>query len=124
VAACALLDVPDRPTALICGTERIALGVLQEAHALHVAVPAALSVLALGESWLAAASTPPLTTIGLPPEVLGEQAALLLLNRMSGGEAQSPGPAVGPPVLVERGSTAPYAPVPEVSADLPCMDGG
>ena len=123
-AAATLLDSPDRPTALICGTERIAYGVLQAAHALHVDVPAALSVLALGESWLAEASTPPLTTVGSALDMLGERAALILLNRMNGDEMQLTVLALAPPLLVERGSTARYTAVPERSVDLHCADGG
>ncbi len=91
---------------MICGSERIALGVLQAAYDLHVAVPAALSVLALGESWLARASAPALTTVGCPLDGLGEQAALLLLSRMSDDEVPPTGVALPPPLLVERGSTA------------------
>jgi LacI family transcriptional regulator len=104
-AASALLASPTRATALICGSERIALGVLQAAREQGIVVPAGLSVLALGNSWLADASAPPLTTVELWLDALGEHAGLLLLSQMD-EEALPIGPALRMPTIVPRASTA------------------
>ncbi len=103
--ALALLQQANRPTALICGTERIALGVVRAAAQCGLRIPDDLSVLALGESWLAASVTPPLTTVSIAPDLLGERAAQLLVEQMSGGERQADPDAVPVPVLTERAST-------------------
>jgi LacI family transcriptional regulator len=98
-----------RPTAVICGTERIALGAIQAAAALGIAVPAEASIIALGETWLATAATPPLTTVASSPEALGERAAELLIEQISGGERASVDAPAPDPIVTPRGSTAPPA---------------
>lgn len=105
-AARALLVAPTRPTAVICGTEQLALGVLQAAHELSIAIPAELSVLALTESWLAAATAPPLTTVATPNDALGEYVGALLLERLSGGERAARTISVPTPRVMIRASTA------------------
>ncbi len=92
-------------TAIICGTERIALGVLQAAAAAGIRIPDDCSLVALTETWLAAAATPPLTTVAVPAEGLGERAAIMLLDHLSGGER--PPSALPPlaPIVTPRGST-------------------
>lgn len=95
------------PTALICGTDAIALGVLQAAAASGRRIPDDLSLLALNESWLAPAMTPPLTTIATDVGLLGERAAMLLIEQMSGGERRAEPFAPPAPLLMIRASTAP-----------------
>lgn len=107
VAARELFEHGAHGTALICGTERIALGVLQAAAASGVCVPDDCSVIALTETWLADAATPPFTTVAVPAEALGERVAQALLDQVSGGEG--PPSALPPlvPVVTPRSSTAP-----------------
>ncbi len=102
-----LRDATWRPTAIICGSEQIAMGALQAAAAVGVAVPEALSIVALNESWLAAATTPTLTTIASDPAVLGEQAAQLLIEQIRGGERIVERQALPPPVVTRRASSGP-----------------
>lgn len=104
-AARVALAAPNRPTAIVCGTEQLALGVLQAARALAIAIPAGLSVLALTESWLAAATTPPLTTVATPAEALGAWAGTLLLERLSGGERSARSATAPIPRVTVRAST-------------------
>lgn len=101
-----LLGLANPPSAVICGTERMALGVLQAAFDRHISVPALLSVLSLSESWIVAAATPPLTTVSSSPEALGEQAALLLVARIEGAPVRKMLPLPPSPSLLRRGSTA------------------
>jgi phosphate/phosphite/phosphonate ABC transporter binding protein len=118
-AASALLGSHARATALICGSERIALGVLQAARERGIEVPAALSVLALGNSWLADASAPPLTTVELSLEALGEHAGRLLLSQMDDDETLPAGIVLRPPTIVTRASTAGPGAATERATDTP-----
>jgi DNA-binding LacI/PurR family transcriptional regulator len=63
VAAGALLDAPDRPTALLCMSDELAIGALRAAAARGLAVPADLSVVGWDDTPEAARADPPLTTI-------------------------------------------------------------
>jgi LacI family transcriptional regulator len=101
-----LLVGPDRPTAVVCGTERIAMGLIQAAHDEGIAVPARLSVVALTESWLGPSTTPPITTAAASAETVGEHAAALLVARIDGREGLSLLPAYSPPLLHQRGTVA------------------
>jgi phosphate/phosphite/phosphonate ABC transporter binding protein len=94
-------------TALICGTERIALGVMQAAAERGRRIPDDLSLLTLTETWLAAAVTPPLTSVAIPAEIVGERAGQALLDQMSGGERPPSDLSPLVPVVTRRGSTAP-----------------
>jgi phosphate/phosphite/phosphonate ABC transporter binding protein len=94
-------------TAMICGTERVALGVLQAAAAAGTRIPNDCSVIALTETWLAAAVTPPLTTVAVSAEALGERAAQALLDRLSGDERLPSALAPLTPLITPRGSAIP-----------------
>jgi DNA-binding LacI/PurR family transcriptional regulator len=99
-------------TALICGTERIGLGVVQAAALHDLCIPDALSVVTLSGTWLADAAAPPLTTVAVPADALGERAAQVLLDQLGGGER--PPSQVFPlvPVVTPRASVAPPDEIP------------
>lgn len=103
----ALLSGAERPTAIVCGNDQLAFGVLVEARALGVSVPGALSVAGFGDSDYAEFLDPPLTTMHAPAEEIGERAAAFLLARLAGEPAET---AQSVEVaLVVRGSTGPAA---------------
>jgi LacI family transcriptional regulator len=106
-AASELFDGDFGFTAMICGSERIALGVLQAAAARGVRIPEDCSVVALTASWLADAAIPQLTTIAVPGEVLGERAAHALLDQLSGGERLPPTAPAPVPAVTPRASAMP-----------------
>jgi DNA-binding LacI/PurR family transcriptional regulator len=62
-AAGALLDAPDRPTALLCMSDELAIGALRAAAARGLAVPADVSVVGWDDTPEAANAQPPLTTV-------------------------------------------------------------
>ena len=105
-AGLAVLDRRDRPTAVFAGCDLIAVGLLEAARRLGVAVPDRLSVVGFDDSGLAASSAPPLTTVHQPIVEMG-RAAVGTLFRLAAADA--------PPVhrvelathLVVRSSTAP-----------------
>lgn len=98
-----LLAVSPRPTAILASSDAMAAGVLQAAHTLGVAVPGQLSVIGFGDTPLAEACWPPLTTMRLPWAEMAFTAAIKLID---------PARAETQPVeffceLVPRGSTGP-----------------
>lgn len=99
----ALLERADRPTAVICGNDQVALQVYCAAFALGLSIPDDLSVVGFDDMRLIAeAVRPSLTTVALPYFEIGRQAAEMVRS----GAVAPGGPArrVACP-LVERGST-------------------
>ncbi|GAA1955594.1 LacI family DNA-binding transcriptional regulator [Nocardioides panacihumi] len=79
-----LLDRADRPTAVFCFNDQIAMGVYQAAAGLGLSVPEDVSVIGVDDLPLVAdALLPGLTTIALPHEQMGRWAAGQLLAQIS-----------------------------------------
>ena len=97
-AAAALLDRPDRPTAIIALADELALGVIDAAAERGITVPGELSVAGFDDI---PAASPSLTTIRQPHARKGSEAVRLLLD--PGAEAS----VLLPTELVIRASTAP-----------------
>jgi len=70
--------------AIFCGSDLVALGVLREAKALGVAVPAALAICGFGDLEFAAETEPQLSTINVDGRRIGVMAARALLDRLQG----------------------------------------
>ncbi len=104
--ASALLSAPDRPTALLCATDRIAYGALRAARRLGLAVPGDLSVVGHDNRPASAFSDPPLTTMELPIAETGDLLADLLLARIGGADPRTLR-RICPVRFLERQSTAP-----------------
>ncbi|MDE1164877.1 MAG: LacI family DNA-binding transcriptional regulator [Pseudomonas sp.] len=92
------------PTAIICGNDMLALGALLEAQALGIEVPGALSICGFDDIEIAAHTHPPLTTLRVPDQAIGELAAQYLIDRLAGLPCEDP--AMLEVVLIERASTA------------------
>lgn len=101
-AAAALLDRAHRPTALIAMSDEIAIGALQAAEALGIAVPQELSIVGFDDTAAAAEARPPLSTIRQRHFEKGATAPRLLLH-----PGDEPADVVLPTELVARASTAP-----------------
>ncbi len=94
-----------RPTAIICGNDVLATGALIEAQAHGLSVPDELSITGFDDLPLAAHLNPPLTTIVVPADEMGQAAADALIAALEDGE-----PARGrrlEALLVIRQTTAP-----------------
>jgi DNA-binding LacI/PurR family transcriptional regulator len=102
-AAEALFSVEPRPTAILCLSDRLALGVIELAEERGLSVPEDLSVAGFDDVPEAAISTPPLTTVHQDHAEKGLLAGRLLVERLRGEEAPDPG--LLPARLVVRGST-------------------
>lgn len=93
------------PTAIVCGNDILASGVLFEAQAQGIAVPEQLSIIGNGDLDITSHTVPPLTTVLTPKVEIGTWAADYLLARLDGREIELP---IELPVrLVERGTTGP-----------------
>ena len=102
-AAGAMFSVEPRPTAILCLSDRLALGVIEVARERGLSVPEELSVAGFDDVPEAALSTPPLTTAYQDHAEKGLLAGRLLVERLRGEEALDPG--LLPAQLVVRGST-------------------
>lgn len=106
-AALKLLSAPERPSALFCFNDQMAMGAYQAAGHLGLDIPADVSIVGVDNLELIAdALWPGLSTIALPHYEMGRWAVLKLLN-----ELEHPGtPRVHEKIrcpLVERHSVAP-----------------
>ena len=105
--ACALLlsrNTP-HPTAIICGNDILALGALIECEAQGLDVPNDISVVGFDNLELSMHSNPPLTTIDVPAEEMGSNAADFILGKLSGADA--PAHTSVEVQLILRNSSAP-----------------
>lgn len=64
----------DRPTGVICSSDLMAIGALQEAHALGIRVPEDLSIVGFDGIEAASWTQPPLTTVEQPIDQIAETA--------------------------------------------------
>ena len=79
-----IVQISDRPTALICGTDLHAIGAIDECRALGIRVPEDLSVTGFDDIEIAALSNPPLTTVRVPSAEIGVRAARRIVALLEG----------------------------------------
>ena len=91
-----------QPSAVICATDGLAVGVMRALHENGVAVPGEVSVVGFGGYELGAVTYPPLTTVAFDYEALGRRAAKMLLKMLAGEVVESVSDF--PAQLIERGS--------------------
>ncbi|SFA94999.1 transcriptional regulator, LacI family [Cohnella sp. OV330] len=101
-----LLRREDRPTAVFCSNELLAVGALQAAREAGISVPAELSVVGYDNTLLSTATNPLLTTIAQPIEQMVKLAFELLIGSGQESAGLVPQRIVMQPELVERESTA------------------
>jgi DNA-binding LacI/PurR family transcriptional regulator len=98
-------EPPERPTALLATSDELALGAVEAAYELGLAVPGDLSVAGFDDVPAARRADPPLTTVHQDHAEKGRLAAEVLLADLR-GEATPRGRRVGHQLVV-RGSTGP-----------------
>jgi len=107
-AAERLLSKADRPTAIFCFNDEMAMGVLKVARRLGIGVPEELSIVGFDDIRFAELMDPALTTIAQPMVQIGEGTVRLLLRILEGGgDADTPDSVTLPHKLIVRESTAP-----------------
>ncbi len=74
------LDLPHRPTAVVCFNDMLAIGLLKGAQQAGYQVPEDLSIAGFDNIVFSAYTNPPLTTFDQPKRFIGTEAAKLLLG--------------------------------------------
>jgi len=88
-AATALLRRPDRPTAVVCATDVMALSVVEAAWQLGIRVPDDVAVVGFDDSDYAAQSIPPLTTVHQPILEIANRAGYLAVCAVTGQQPET-----------------------------------
>ena len=110
-AGARLLGLTERPTAVFCANDLLALGVLQEMYAAGIRVPEDIAIVGYDDIEFAAAAAVPLTSVRQPAVAMGAMAAELLLEEIEtaeeGGHAHRR-EVLQPELVVRRSSLAPH----------------
>jgi LacI family transcriptional regulator len=73
----------ERPDAIVCANDQMAIGAIRELQMAGVRVPADIAVVGFDDMHAGALLTPPLTTVRQPMRLLGERACARLLQRIA-----------------------------------------
>jgi LacI family transcriptional regulator len=106
IAARELLALPERPTAIVCFNDKVAVGVLEAAAALGLRVPQDLSVTGFDDIDVSRATTPRLTTVRQPLQEMGQVAVTMLMRQLEGHAHEALSIELAARLIV-RGSTGP-----------------
>ncbi len=79
-AAKKLLNGTERPTAIFCGNDRMAIGAMSAASAMGFRVPNDVSIVGSDDVWIARYCYPALTTVRIPRDTLGQLAFDVLVK--------------------------------------------
>ena len=81
-AARKLLSAPERPTAILCGNDRMAIGAIGAAEDIGLRVPVDVSIVGADDVWMSRYCHPPLTTVRIPRDTLGQLAFDVLMRML------------------------------------------
>lgn len=81
-----LMAQPRPPKVLVCANDNMAVGAYRALNMMGLNIPADVAVASFNDNSVANFMSPPLTTVRLPAEEIGETAVDLLLERLSGRE--------------------------------------
>jgi DNA-binding LacI/PurR family transcriptional regulator len=107
VGAQHFLGLAQRPTALVCFNDMMAIGVLHTLQQSGLRVPADCSVVGFDNIQFAGYTNPPLTTFEQPKYQLGYQAAQMMMRLLESSDRKAAKPVILKGHLVIRQSTAP-----------------
>ncbi len=79
-----LLEQGPRPEVLVTANDNMAVGAYRAIHKLGLRIPTDIGVASFNDISVARFMTPPLTTVHLPAEEIGENAVDLLVERLKG----------------------------------------
>ena len=99
---CALLDLPELPTAIFAGSDLQAMGIYSALRTRGLAIPDAMSVVGFDDIPLAAMVTPALTTIRQPLVEMGRVATTMLLRLIAAEPLDHPRVALATALIVRE----------------------
>ncbi len=79
-----LLSLPEKPTAVFCGNDILAVGAIACAKENGIRVPEDVSVVGFDDMEISAYYDPPLTTMAVPAYEMGQTAARILVEEIEG----------------------------------------
>lgn len=79
-----------RPSAILCATDVLAMGALNEAKAMGMEVPADISVVGMDDLAFTAYTTPSLSTVGIPRTQIAKTAVESILSQLEDEESRRP----------------------------------
>jgi LacI family transcriptional regulator len=103
----ALLDLPDRPTAIVSGSDEQAYGVYQAARARGLTIPDDLSVVGFDDVELCQWVSPELTTVRQPIAEMAREATRMLIELARDGVAPNPRVELATSIVVRESTSAP-----------------
>jgi LacI family repressor for deo operon, udp, cdd, tsx, nupC, and nupG len=102
-----LLKHRQRPTAIFCANDEMAMGCMHELRRAGLRIPADMSVVGFDDTRYAEIQSPPLTTVRQPAEEIGERVIHRLLREIEEGKSHGPEAEIVPHRLIIRQSAAP-----------------
>ncbi len=105
-AACQLLAGKDQPTAILCGSDDLAAGVITHAYHLGLQLPHDLAVTGFDDTALASRLWPPLTVVRQPIEEMAFRAAQCLIAALGSDDPHQISDEIFDHSIVERESTS------------------
>ncbi|MFG2926406.1 LacI family DNA-binding transcriptional regulator [Streptomyces sp. NPDC048305] len=100
-----ILGLPERPTAVFCASDLLALGVLQALYEAGLSVPDDIAVVGCDDIGFAASAVVPLTSVRRPAVAMGRRAGRLLIEDTADGTTHEHTQVLLQPELVVRRST-------------------
>lgn len=83
-----------RPTAIFAANDLCAEGAIRAIRSAGMSVPDDIAVVGYDDTWYATLTQPPLTTVHMPIEEMGEMAARMLIARLEGQNGIDPQPVL------------------------------
>ena len=99
-----MINQGDLPTAIFCASDPIAIGALRALQERNIRVPEDISLIGFDDIKAASFTTPPLTTVFAPADLMGEYGANIVYNLLSKYSSPTPVQITLPCVLIERES--------------------
>ena len=106
LAARSLLSARERPTAIFCGNDRMAIGAIGAAVDMGLGVPADVSIVGSDDVWMARYCYPPLTTVRIPRDLLGQMAFEVLFEMLNAKKQMGQRRVLDTELIVRRSTGA------------------
>ncbi len=99
-----LLGRTPKPSAILCGNDRMAIGALGAAEDLGFRVPEDFSIIGADDVWMTRYCHPPLTTIRIPRDLLGQLAFDVLMKMLRSKRKQGSEHVLNTELVARRSS--------------------